>query len=806
MRDTLKSLGGAIIGVAFVAGLILLVGLFIEGGARFAARMFPWFPWIYGTTLVIVGMIFWPLAGFRSTKAFAGLGIWLSSFVFGFVLFFWSLLLAYVLWGGIAVFIGLFIMGVGIVPVALLATMFEGLWGTTGQLVFLTVLTFGLRVYGSYLMMRAEELAAEPQVSNASETPGAPRVSKIPEPPIVAEGSQEHGWYVSRRGKRAGPLTEGQISRFIEAGKLRPDDLVWRNGLLKWTPVSDVPGLLSPPPLPPQTEHSTEREPIASLESIPAKSSSVTKEAIATHSTVKRPAPADRTDQEGKQRSYIARHWTGDLSLGISYWVNGTLVSLLVAVSTIILVAVDVAESPKLYSAGVIGAWTLMFIVAIWQLVGIWRSASNHESRGGKRGWAIVAQIMVVIGLLGTANNAANQAGPQVSEYWKILSGQDVYSKYQIRVLRNASELEILGPIGFGLTDDVAKTLDAHPTITLIHLNSIGGRIAEARKLRDLIESRQLSTYSSTGCFSGCVIAYMAGEQRLIAPSANLGFHQYAFPGVNPDAFAAEHAIDERYLISRGVAAAFVEKAFSTPNSQLWKPTHEELLEAHVITGYPGSDQVALSGLKPAEADRIEADLLTMPLYSALKAYEPQIYQQIVEEVKSGFQRGTSMTELRARTLPLIEEVYRRRLPYASDDALRAFIEVLLDQIGVLYAEDPVLCYEYLFPEAGKPLDVTRYFSQELLEQELSVMAAVIKSAATSARQPPTEQQVQRQLTQAWTRLSTEFGEDVALLEEPEVPAINKKRVCEITYALYSDINSLADHEAMPLLRYMFAN
>ena len=85
-------------------------------------------------------------------------------------------------------------------------------------------------------------------------------------------------------------------------------------------------------------------------------------------------------------------------------------------------------------------------------------------------------------------------------------------------------------------------------------------------------------------------------------------------------------------------------------------------------------------------------------------------------------------------------------------------------------------------------------------------MAAVIKSASTSARQPPQEQQVVERLAQVWTRLSAKFGEDVALVEEPQVSATNKGRACEISYALYSDINSLPDHEGMPLLRYMFAN
>jgi hypothetical protein len=65
-----------------------------------------------------------------------------------FFLCFLGLLLTYVIWGGFAVFIGLFLAGVGVVPVAMLATLLKGLWGPFGILIGLTILTFGTRIFG----------------------------------------------------------------------------------------------------------------------------------------------------------------------------------------------------------------------------------------------------------------------------------------------------------------------------------------------------------------------------------------------------------------------------------------------------------------------------------------------------------------------------------------------------------------------------------------------------------------------------------------------------------------------------------
>lgn len=60
------------------------------------------------------------------------------------------------LWGGIAVFIGLFLLGVGVVPIAMLATLFNGMWSTLGELFLLLILTFGSRFLGIYLVEKYE--------------------------------------------------------------------------------------------------------------------------------------------------------------------------------------------------------------------------------------------------------------------------------------------------------------------------------------------------------------------------------------------------------------------------------------------------------------------------------------------------------------------------------------------------------------------------------------------------------------------------------------------------------------------------
>jgi hypothetical protein len=44
-------------------------------------------------------------------------------------------------------------------------------------------------------------------------------------------------WYLARDGKQHGPISEAELTQFIEQGHLQPDDLVWREGFADWRPA-----------------------------------------------------------------------------------------------------------------------------------------------------------------------------------------------------------------------------------------------------------------------------------------------------------------------------------------------------------------------------------------------------------------------------------------------------------------------------------------------------------------------------------------------------------------------------------------
>ena len=59
-------------------------------------------------------------------------------------------------WGTFAVILGLLVAGIGVVPIAMLAALTHGEWMILLELVILTVLTFGCRVYSQWIMSTLE--------------------------------------------------------------------------------------------------------------------------------------------------------------------------------------------------------------------------------------------------------------------------------------------------------------------------------------------------------------------------------------------------------------------------------------------------------------------------------------------------------------------------------------------------------------------------------------------------------------------------------------------------------------------------
>lgn len=146
LKNGLAGLGGVFLVVVLIFASFAAVGAFIRGTAWASTKLLPWFSGLSVLSLAVVVLVLLPLAVPRVTRGFASAALFVASYVFGATLWMEGLLLTLALWGYGAVFIGLFMAGVGVVPIAMVATLLKGMWSPLVELVGLTILMVASRL------------------------------------------------------------------------------------------------------------------------------------------------------------------------------------------------------------------------------------------------------------------------------------------------------------------------------------------------------------------------------------------------------------------------------------------------------------------------------------------------------------------------------------------------------------------------------------------------------------------------------------------------------------------------------------
>jgi hypothetical protein len=157
--EKLKALGGFLMGIVVLIAFLSLIAALFAGTAWISGHLLLWFSnasLVAGTVLFLVLL---PLSVVKRARPFCGSMIFLISFVFGITLWMDGFLVTLSTWGIFAVIVGLFFAGIGVVPIAMLASLVHGSWSTLLELVILAVLTFGCRIFAQWLVGTSDTAA-----------------------------------------------------------------------------------------------------------------------------------------------------------------------------------------------------------------------------------------------------------------------------------------------------------------------------------------------------------------------------------------------------------------------------------------------------------------------------------------------------------------------------------------------------------------------------------------------------------------------------------------------------------------------
>ncbi len=104
-----------------------------------------------------------PLSIFKGLRTYTGKAIIWASYVFGLTTWFLGATVTLATWGWFALFIGLIFLGVGVVPIGILAAFTTLNYPSLGfSLIVMSIITYGGRILGSFISLSVVDEVDEP--------------------------------------------------------------------------------------------------------------------------------------------------------------------------------------------------------------------------------------------------------------------------------------------------------------------------------------------------------------------------------------------------------------------------------------------------------------------------------------------------------------------------------------------------------------------------------------------------------------------------------------------------------------------
>jgi ATP-dependent protease ClpP protease subunit len=518
--------------------------------------------------------------------------------------------------------------------------------------------------------------------------------------------------------------------------------------------------------------------------------------------TIESPPPTSGPPPKG----YLAQHWRGELPLATSYWLNGVLLTSILIV--VISCTRGLHATMDIRWSFVLSICTdaSLLAVSVWQIVGTWRSASKHTERGGSPGWAAAAKLALVLGILRVSIITVNTTIPQAIDCAKIIAGDTDMPSYEIRVLPTGTEIEFRGGIRAGSASALKHALEAAPQVTVLHINSGGGRIHEARIMARLVGERGMTTYSSEVCLSAATLVFLAGKERVIAAGAKMGFHSSGLRGATQQQEAAMRTDLQKALRLAEVDDAFIAKVLKTSNKDMWYPSYEEMLDAGVVTDRSYGDRFSVSGslLQLSSPEVAEKAFQSVPGFRAFKEVMPDNYHWMMDQFTQTIKAGKSEGEAYRIVREFLSRTVKELLPYASDEALIGLRDLWIEQLKLSKDQDSSICLElFLNGTTSNPQNIGRIFPNWPKNLEMDALDKVVRSAAGKPERPFMKTMAANDLNTIVATLRQKHGDNVTMLSDQARMRAESGKACNLLMDLYLETQAIPKVRQGDLLRLM---
>jgi ATP-dependent protease ClpP protease subunit len=252
-----------------------------------------------------------------------------------------------------------------------------------------------------------------------------------------------------------------------------------------------------------------------------------------------------------------------------------------------------------------------------------------------------------------------------------------VWPCFAARIEVNQATIAIDGDIEFG-DFEVFQSKTRFLSQATVILKSNGGKIVPAIKIGEVIRQKAFATYVEDYCASACTLIWLAGSQRYMAATAQIGFHAAYNNDTGQEAGMA-NAIVGAYLTKIGLPyEAVIYATVAKPDDMRWL-TVADAKRVGISVTVVNPEPVAAQSPKPANTQpSLKEQALTFVRYYFANwntnSY-PQVFDDLYWDSADYFGQITSKKDILADKLRVIETWPVRNYKLRSAEATCSLTE-----------------------------------------------------------------------------------------------------------------------------------
>ena len=498
--------------------------------------------------------------------------------------------------------------------------------------------------------------------------------------------------------------------------------------------------------------------------------------------------------------NFFKKYWNGEYSLAFSYWVIGLIFSALVVVSiSYVTDFIDTQGSSLTYSAWAIVFYAIAVLAyQVWFVVGAWRSATRYNISSLKTPiWGNVAKFAIVISCIQCFTLISNNIYPSLKVSYIFLLGGDEFKEVELEVIDDGRTLKINGIFGNNSFKKIEKYLNENSNVKRLYLNSNGGRLKEVTLITNLLQTKKLETYVEDKCLSFCTVVFLAGDKRFATPTAQLGFHAPVLKGAE-EFMSKELSSQSKDLYSTfNLPDDFVKKIFATPNTEMWYPSFQYLVDIGVVneisTG--GESTIISKGFGKTKSEIAEY-LAKVELFKKIDNKFPNFLNDMAEAALPLVKQNKSDAEV-FNAIRLIAHGYLAKAVANSNTEIRIkYLSYVYEQAKAISKFGSEICYKYMQAQ----LDITKILQKDFVNKELEIFDEALESKFEMPKNY-SKNKYEELMKIIGGKLS---NDDLNALQNPDVK--NGIKNCSASVNFYNEINLLNNYDKDIVIYAMFNN